>query len=97
MGSTGFYVLNYFFYVVISLAMAGMAVLLVRWFAPYACGSGIPEVSLLGSCWQGKGWGGGNKQFYYMAKILCVLIGFEQSGFLIMPAAMVHNVRTHRT
>mgnify|MGYP001796186406 CR=1 FL=1 len=42
--SNGSYVLNYLFYVLISVLMAGTAVLLVRWFAPYACGSGIPEV-----------------------------------------------------
>ena len=40
----GSYVLNYFFYVLWAVSMASLAVLLVRAFAPYACGSGIPEV-----------------------------------------------------
>lgn len=34
-------------YVVCALACATLAVMLVRVFAPYACGSGIPEVSFL--------------------------------------------------
>ena len=40
------YVIDYFLYIIISLLFALLAVTLVRWFAPYACGSGIPEVSL---------------------------------------------------
>lgn len=44
------YILNYFMYVVWALLFSLLAVLLVKGFAPYACGSGIPEVS-------GKGGG----------------------------------------
>lgn len=32
-------------YVVVALTLAALAAMLVRVFAPYACGSGIPEVS----------------------------------------------------
>lgn len=39
------YILNYFIYVMWALLFSLLAVLLVRGFAPYACGSGIPEVS----------------------------------------------------
>lgn len=39
------YILNYFMYVVWALMFSLLAVLLVKGFAPYACGSGIPEVS----------------------------------------------------
>ena len=39
------YVIDYFLYIIISLLFGLLAVTLVRWFAPYACGSGIPEVS----------------------------------------------------
>ena len=38
------YIVNYIFYIVMSLLFGLLAVTLVRWFAPYACGSGIPEV-----------------------------------------------------
>lgn len=38
------YILNYFLYILWALLFAFLAVVLVRVFAPYACGSGIPEV-----------------------------------------------------
>ncbi|XP_042333766.1 H(+)/Cl(-) exchange transporter 5 isoform X1 [Sceloporus undulatus] len=41
------YVLNYFLYVVWALLFSLLAVLLVRGFAPYACGSGIPEIKTI--------------------------------------------------
>ncbi|KAJ7310349.1 hypothetical protein JRQ81_007258 [Phrynocephalus forsythii] len=41
------YVLNYFLYVLWALLFALLAVLLVRGFAPYACGSGIPEIKTI--------------------------------------------------
>uniref|UniRef100_A0A673H8T9 Chloride channel protein n=1 Tax=Sinocyclocheilus rhinocerous TaxID=307959 RepID=A0A673H8T9_9TELE len=40
----GVYVLNYFLYVLWALFFSFLAVSLVRVFAPYACGSGIPEI-----------------------------------------------------
>lgn len=47
---TGVYVLNYIIYVLSALGFACLAVVLVRWIAPYACGSGIPEVCQSLSC-----------------------------------------------
>ncbi|MGH0144736.1 UNVERIFIED_CONTAM: hypothetical protein FKN15_004236 [Acipenser sinensis] len=41
------YVLNYFLYVMWALTFAFLAVSLVRVFAPYACGSGIPEIKTI--------------------------------------------------
>uniref|UniRef100_A0A8D2Q8Y2 Chloride voltage-gated channel 5 n=1 Tax=Varanus komodoensis TaxID=61221 RepID=A0A8D2Q8Y2_VARKO len=41
------YVLNYFLYVLWALMFSLLAVLLVRGFAPYACGSGIPEIKTI--------------------------------------------------
>ncbi|KAB1253137.1 H exchange transporter 3 [Camelus dromedarius] len=38
------YIVNYFMYVLWALLFAFLAVSLVKVFAPYACGSGIPEV-----------------------------------------------------
>lgn len=40
----GVYLLNYFLYILWALLFSFLAVSLVRVFAPYACGSGIPEV-----------------------------------------------------
>ncbi|XP_056664700.1 H(+)/Cl(-) exchange transporter 5 isoform X3 [Monodelphis domestica] len=41
------YILNYFMYVLWALLFALLAVSLVRVFAPYACGSGIPEIKTI--------------------------------------------------
>ncbi|XP_055021356.1 H(+)/Cl(-) exchange transporter 4 isoform X1 [Boleophthalmus pectinirostris] len=43
----GAYVLNYFLYTLWALFFSLMAVSLVRVFAPYACGSGIPEIKTI--------------------------------------------------
>ncbi|KAF7703271.1 H(+)/Cl(-) exchange transporter 4 [Silurus meridionalis] len=43
----GAYVLNYFLYVLWALFFSFLAVSLVRVFAPYACGSGIPEIKTI--------------------------------------------------
>jgi len=39
--------LNYFFYVLFAFIFAFMTVILVMFFAPYACGSGIPEIKTI--------------------------------------------------
>ncbi|XP_060126609.1 H(+)/Cl(-) exchange transporter 5 [Zootoca vivipara] len=41
------YCLNYFIYTAWALIFSLLAVLLVRGFAPYACGSGIPEIKTI--------------------------------------------------
>ncbi|KAG8450543.1 hypothetical protein GDO86_002987 [Hymenochirus boettgeri] len=41
------YILNYFLYSMWALLFAFLAVSLVRVFAPYACGSGIPEIKTI--------------------------------------------------
>lgn len=40
----GSYIISYLFYIVLALLFAALSASLVRMFAPYACGSGIPEV-----------------------------------------------------
>ncbi|XP_066861196.1 H(+)/Cl(-) exchange transporter 5 isoform X2 [Anser cygnoides] len=41
------YILNYLMYVIWALLFSLLAVLLVKGFAPYACGSGIPEIKTI--------------------------------------------------
>lgn len=41
------YIFSYFIYIVVSICLAGLSALLVRMFAPYACGSGIPEIKTI--------------------------------------------------
>ncbi len=43
-GTTGAYAINYTIYVVFAVLFAGLAGLYVTTLAPYASGSGIPEV-----------------------------------------------------
>lgn len=43
----GAYIISYFFYIIWALLFAALSASLVRMFAPYACGSGIPEVNIL--------------------------------------------------
>ena len=41
------YAVNYFFYLLIAIVFGFVSVVLVRFFAPYASGSGIPEVKII--------------------------------------------------
>jgi len=41
------YIVSYLFYIAWALLFAALAAGLVRMFAPYACGSGVPEVMFL--------------------------------------------------
>jgi len=41
------YIVSYLFYIAWALLFAALAAGLVRMFAPYACGSGVPEVMYL--------------------------------------------------
>lgn len=43
-GSVTSYAVNYVSYLIIAIMFATLSVVLVRVLAPYACGSGIPEV-----------------------------------------------------
>ncbi|XP_077869292.1 H(+)/Cl(-) exchange transporter 4-like [Saccoglossus kowalevskii] len=45
--NAGSYIINYLFYVLWGFGLATLAVSLVRAFAPYACGSGIPEIKTI--------------------------------------------------
>jgi len=44
----GSYIIRYIFYIMWGCIFALLAAMFVRVFAPYACGSGIPEVGLAG-------------------------------------------------
>lgn len=43
----GPYIVSYIFYILWALLFASLSALLVRMFAPYACGSGIPEIKTI--------------------------------------------------
>uniref|UniRef100_A0A2C9JMF3 Chloride channel protein n=1 Tax=Biomphalaria glabrata TaxID=6526 RepID=A0A2C9JMF3_BIOGL len=46
-GGAGSYIIGYLFYILWALLFGVLAALLVRMFAPYACGSGIPEIKTI--------------------------------------------------
>ncbi|KAK7077920.1 hypothetical protein SK128_004259, partial [Halocaridina rubra] len=46
-GGAGAYIISYIFYILWSLLFASLAASLVKMFAPYACGSGIPEIKTI--------------------------------------------------
>ena len=39
------YAINYFLYIITAVIFSTLAGILIKVFAPYACGSGIPEVT----------------------------------------------------
>ncbi|XP_057660281.1 H(+)/Cl(-) exchange transporter 5 [Diorhabda carinulata] len=43
----GAYIISYLFYIIWALLFAALSASLVRMFAPYACGSGIPEIKTI--------------------------------------------------
>lgn len=43
----GAYIISYLVYVAWALVFAALSASLVRMFAPYACGSGIPEIKTI--------------------------------------------------
>ena len=61
--SAGAYSMAYFFYVVIAVSFALLAASLVRMFAPYACGSGIPEIKTILSGFIIRGYLGKSELF----------------------------------
>ncbi|XP_077302121.1 chloride channel protein 3 isoform X2 [Arctopsyche grandis] len=44
---TGPFIISYLFYIIWALTFAALSASLVRMFAPYACGSGIPEIKTI--------------------------------------------------
>ncbi|XP_011210780.1 H(+)/Cl(-) exchange transporter 5 isoform X1 [Bactrocera dorsalis] len=44
---TGAYIVSYFWFILWALMFAALSASLVRMFAPYACGSGIPEIKTI--------------------------------------------------
>lgn len=49
-------IVSYFFYIMWALLFALLAASLVRMFAPYACGSGIPEVCMFSFIFVYSNW-----------------------------------------
>lgn len=90
--------ISYFIYVIFSVALAGLAALLVKTFAPYACGSGIPEIKSILSGFQIKGYLG---KWTLIIKSICVSLvvasgmSLGKEGPLVHISCCIGNFFTH--
>lgn len=83
----GPYVLSYFFYVLWALGLASLAASLVRMFAPYACGSGIPEIKTILSGFIIRGYLG---KWTFLIKSVSIMLAVAAGLCLGKEGPMVH-------
>lgn len=81
------YVISYFFYVMFAVLFATLAASLVRIFAPYACGSGIPEIKTILSGFIIKGYLG---KWTLLIKIVSIILAVSAGLSLGKEGPMVH-------
>ncbi|XP_064636222.1 H(+)/Cl(-) exchange transporter 4-like isoform X2 [Lineus longissimus] len=83
----GAYILKYIMYVVWGLILATLAVMLVRVFAPYACGSGIPEIKTILSGFIIRGYLG---KWTLIIKSVCMMLAVSAGLSLGKEGPLVH-------
>jgi len=94
----GAYLVEYFFYILWSLFFAGLAVTLVRLFAPYACASGIPEIKTILSGFIIRGYLG---KWTLVIKSICMMLAVSgglnlgKEGPLVHVACCIGNILAH--
>ncbi|XP_065182931.1 H(+)/Cl(-) exchange transporter 5-like [Sycon ciliatum] len=89
------YIFNYFFYVIVSAMFGTMCVWLVRTFAPYACGSGIPEVKTILSGFVIHGYLGARTLFVKSLTIMMAVaagLSLGKEGPLVHVACCCGNI-----
>ncbi|CAJ0958722.1 unnamed protein product, partial [Mesorhabditis belari] len=82
-----YYFLDFFFYVSWAMSMAGLAVVLVKVFAPYACGSGIPEIKCILSGFVIRGYLG---KWTFIIKSVGLMLSTASGLSLGKEGPMVH-------
>ncbi|QQP35581.1 Chloride channel protein [Caligus rogercresseyi] len=83
----GAYVTCYLFYVLWALLFAALAARLVRMFAPYACGSGIPEIKTILSGFIIRGYLG---KWTFLIKSVSIMLAVAAGLSLGKEGPMVH-------
>uniref|UniRef100_A0A8C9VEE0 Chloride channel protein n=1 Tax=Scleropages formosus TaxID=113540 RepID=A0A8C9VEE0_SCLFO len=83
----GSYIMNYFMYTYWALAFAFLAVSLVKVFAPYACGSGIPEIKTILSGFIIRGYLG---KWTLMIKTITLVLAVASGLSLGKEGPLVH-------
>ncbi|KAK3546026.1 hypothetical protein QTP70_019946 [Hemibagrus guttatus] len=83
----GSYIMNYFMYTYWALAFAFLAVVLVKVFAPYACGSGIPEIKTILSGFIIRGYLG---KWTLMIKTITLVLAVASGLSLGKEGPLVH-------
>lgn len=85
--NAGVYMISYVMYVLWSLSFALLAVMLVRVFAPYACGSGIPEIKTILSGFIIRGYLG---KWTLIIKSVCMMLAVSAGLSLGKEGPLVH-------
>ncbi|KAG7162959.1 H(+)/Cl(-) exchange transporter 3-like 2 [Homarus americanus] len=94
----GAYIISYLFYVLWSLLFASLAASLVMMFAPYACGSGIPEIKTILSGFIIRGYlGKWTLLIKSLGMILAVSAGLSlgKEGPLVHVACCIGNILSY--
>ncbi|KAG1693191.1 H(+)/Cl(-) exchange transporter 3 [Nymphon striatum] len=93
--NAGSYIIQYIMYVIWSLFMALLAAMLVKMFAPYACGSGIPEIKTILSGFIIRGYLG---KWTLLIKSVCMMLvvaaglNLGKEGPLVHVACCIGNI-----
>lgn len=97
-GGAGAYVISYIFYILWSLLFASLAASLVMMFAPYACGSGVPEIKTILSGFIIRGYlGKWTLLIKSLGMILAVSAGLSlgKEGPLVHVACCIGNILSY--
>jgi len=83
----GEYILSYIFYILWAVLYALLAVLLVRVFAPYASGSGLPEIKTILSGFIIRGYLG---KWTFLIKVIGMMLATSAGLILGKEGPFVH-------